>query len=174
MRGPADPVRRFALLGSLAPLALAACGRKPAPAPAPASQPPPPPQPQPLVQLQIATNGDLLEFKPKELTCHAGDHVQLTFRNTGKYVNFEHNWVLLTPHSFDEVTAAALVAGEEHGWVPPGDQRILAATPLCSRGHAVVADFIAPAAGDYLFICTVPGHAESMWGVLHVLPGGGT
>jgi len=30
-------------------------------------------------------------------------------------------------------------------------------------------EFIAPAAGDYLFICSYPGHAESMWGVLHVL-----
>ena len=40
---------------------------------------------------------------------------------------------------------------------------------MCGRGQVVMVEFIAPAAGDYPFICTFPGHAQSMWGVLHVL-----
>jgi len=124
----------------------------------------------PPVDLLVESNGDLLEFLPKELTCHAGDHVRLTFRHTGKYVNFEHNWVLIVPGSFDEITAAATAAGEDKGWLPAGDQRMLAFTPMCSRGQMAVTQFTAPKAGDYPFICTFPGHAQSMWGVLHVLP----
>jgi azurin len=154
--GITDPKRRNCLFFmGLAPLARAGCSRGEPPAP--------------VVDLLIETNGDLLEFKPNELTCHAGDHVRLTFRHAGKYVHIEHNWVLILPHTFDAVTAAAVEAGEEHGWVPPGDQRILAATPMCGLGQVVHTEFIAPAAGDYPFICTFPGHAQRMWGVLHVL-----
>jgi azurin len=122
------------------------------------------------VDLLIESNGDLLEFRPTELTCHAGELVRVTFRNTGKYVSFEHNWVLIVPGSFDAITAAAADAGEERGFVPAGDHRILAFTPLCGRGQAVTTEFVAPKPGDYPFICTFPGHAQSMWGVLHVLP----
>jgi azurin len=156
--GPHSILQRrwFLLCTCAAPLALAACGPKP----------PPPP----LVDLLVETDGDLLAFSPKELTCHAGDHVRLTFRHTGKYVNSEHNWVLILPHTFEGVTAAAQEAGPEHGWLPHADRRILAATPLCGRGSVVTTEFVAPKAGDYPFICTYPGHGQSMWGVLHVLP----
>jgi azurin len=147
--------RDIARLAAAAPLLLAACkGRSP-----PSS-----------VDLLVESNGDLLEFRPRELSCHSGDHVRLTFRHTGKYVSFEHNWVLIVPGSFDAITAAAATAGEDRGYVSGGDRRILAFTPLCSRGQTVVTDFMAPKAGDYPFICTFPGHAQSMWGVLHVLP----
>jgi azurin len=122
------------------------------------------------VDLLVETNGDLLEFKPNELACHAGDRVRLTFRHTGRYVNFEHNWVLILRGSFDAIIAAANAAGESQGWLPAGDRRILAFTPMCGRGQVMVTQFDAPAAGDYPFICTFPGHAQSMWGVLHVLP----
>jgi azurin len=151
------PHRRwFLLCACSAPLAFVACGPEPPPAP--------------LVDLLVETDGDLLAFKPKELTCHEGDRVRLTFRHTGKYVNFEHNWALILPHTFEGVTAAAEAAGPENGWMPKNDRRILAATPLCGRGSVVMIEFVAPAAGNYPFICTVPGHGQSMWGVLHVLP----
>jgi len=149
--------RLFVCAAVSAPLALAACSSRSPPRAAP-------------VELLVETNGDLLEFRQKELTCHEGDRVRLTFRHTGRYVNFEHNWVLIERGSFDAVTAAAAAAGEAGGWVPRGDRRILAFTPMCSRGQTMVTEFVAPKAGDYPFICTFPGHAQSMWGVLHVLP----
>lgn len=152
--------RKFTQLACGAPLALAACS-------APKS---PQSTPPPTVDLLVETDGDLLEFRPKALTCHAGDQVRLTFRHTGKYVNFEHNWVLIQPGSFDAITKAAEAAGEAGGYLPAGEKRILAFTPLCSRGQSMVTQFTAPKAGDYPFICTFPGHAQSMWGVLHVLP----
>jgi len=149
--------RRWLLLRACAvPLALVSCARKPLAGP--------------TVDLLVETDGDLLAFNPKELTCHEGDHVRLTFHHTGKYVNFEHNWALILPHTFEGVTAAAEEAGQENGWMPKADRRILAATPLCGRGSMVTSEFVAPAAGNYPFICTVPGHGQSMWGILHVLP----
>ena len=120
------------------------------------------------VDLLIESDGDLLAFKPTELSCPAGAQVRLIFRHTGKYLSVEHNWVLILPHTFDAVNQAALAAGEKNGWVPPGDKRVLAATPLCGKGQQVMVEFSAPTPGDYPFICSNPGHAESMWGVLHV------
>jgi azurin len=149
--------RRFTWLAASIPVALCSCRNK---SPAASAAP---------VDLLVQT-GDLLEFNPRDLTCHAGDAVRLTFRHAGQYVNFQHNWVLIQRGSFDAITAAAESAGEAKGWLPVGDKRILAFTPLCSRGQVAVTQFTAPKAGDYLFICTFPGHAQSMWGVLHVLP----
>jgi azurin len=150
--------RQFASLAFLSAGALAACQDKSA-------------TPSPPVDLLLETNGDLLEFKQKELSCHAGDHVRLTFRNASKYVDFEHNFVLIERGTFDSVVASANAAGEARGWMPRPDWRILAFTPMCGRGQVMVTEFVAPRPGDYPFICTFPGHAQSMWGVLHVLPG---
>jgi azurin len=122
------------------------------------------------VELRIATDGDLLAFKPDRLSCPSGAAVHLIFHHNGKYVTQEHNWVLVQPGAADAVAAAGLAAGEAAGYVPHADARVLAASPLCGKGQEVSVDFIAPAAGDYPFICTNPGHAAVMHGVLHVTP----
>ena len=142
----------------IGPWYLAACGRS-------AVQRPPI-----ILDLLVETNDDLLEFKPKELSCPAGAHVRLTFRHTGKYVNFQHNWVLIRPGTFDAVIQAAARAGEQQGWLPAGNPAIIAATSMCGRGQSVSVEFDAPPPGRYVYICSTPGHAASMWGVLTVTP----
>ena len=116
----------------------------------------------------METEGDQLAFRQTELSCRSGDHVRLTFRHTGKYISFTHNWVLILPGTYDALIKDAADAGEANGWVPPHDARVLAATRLCAKGETAVIEFVAPAPGDYLYLCTTPGHGESMWGVLHV------
>jgi azurin len=120
------------------------------------------------VDLTISTDGDLLAFKPDRLTCPAGARVHLTFIHAGKYVRQEHNWVLTRPGEAPSVEQAALAAGEQSGWVPRGDPRVLAATSQCGKGEHVSVDFIAPPPGDYPFLCTNPGHGAVMHGILHV------
>jgi azurin len=122
------------------------------------------------VQLHIASDGDLLAFKPDRLTCPAGAAVHLTFSHTGKYISQDHTWVLTAPGAADAVARAAIQAGEKSGWLPRGDRRVLAATPLCAKGRQVSVDFVAPAPGDYPFLCTNPGHGAVMHGILHVTP----
>jgi azurin len=124
---------------------------------------------RPEVNLTISTDGDLLAFKPVELTCPTAALVHLTFFHTGKYISQDHDWVLTLPGEANAVDQAALQAGEAAGYVaPPGDKRVLAATRMCGKGEQVSIAFIAPAPGDYPFICTYPGHAAFMHGVLHV------
>jgi len=123
------------------------------------------------VNLEISTDGDLLAFKPGELTCTAAALVHLSFFHTGKYIHQDHDWVLTLPGESNAVDQAALLAGEAAGYVAPrGDRRVVAATPMCGKGEHLSIDFIAPGPGDYPFICTYPGHAAFMHGVLHVIP----
>ncbi len=147
--------RQLLRLAAVAPLMLSSCQPRTTPVQ--------------WTELSIASDGDQLTFSPMELSCRSGAHVRLTFHNAARYVSFEHNWVLIAPHSFDAVVAGALAAGAGNGWVQVNDPRVLAHTRMCARGQMATVEFIAPAAGDYLFICSYPGHAESMWGVLHVL-----
>jgi azurin len=120
------------------------------------------------VNLTVATDGDLLAFKPLELTCPTGALVHLTFFHTGKYIRQDHDWVLTMPGMADAVAQSAIDAGEAAGYLPQGDRRVLAATKMCGKGQQVSVDFTAPPPGDYPFICSYPGHAAFMHGVLHV------
>jgi azurin len=124
----------------------------------------------PDVELMIATDGDLLAFKPTELTCPTGAHVRLTFFHTGKYIRQEHDWVLTVPGAATAVAKAGLQAGERAGNLPRGDRRVLASTPLCGKGEHASVEFIAPAPGNYPFMCSYPGHDMFMQGVLIVTP----
>lgn len=121
-----------------------------------------------FVELHITTNGDLLEFSTQALSCPAGSRVRLTFANAAKYVSFDHNWVLIRPGTFDAVVDAALQAGEEHEWMPQGHPAVLAATAMAHKGQTVSVEFDAPPVGKYVYLCTMPGHAASMWGVFTV------
>ena len=124
--------------------------------------------PRPEVNLTIATDGDVLAFKPSELTCTTDTLVHLTLFHTGKYITQEHDWVLTVPGAADAVAQALLAAGEAGGYVPHRDRRVIAATKMCNKGEHVSVDFIAPAPGSYPFICTYPGHAAFMRGTLRV------
>jgi azurin len=126
--------------------------------------------PKQQVQLSIASDGDLLAFSPDHLTCPTDAAVHLTFSHTGKYITQNHNWVLTVPGAAEAVAQAAMAAGENSGWEPRGDKRVLAATPPCGKGRHVSVDFVAPAPGDYPFLCTTPGHGAVMHGVLRVTP----
>jgi azurin len=124
--------------------------------------------PKKQVQLNIASDGDLLAFRPDQLTCPTGAAVHLTFSHTGKYITQDHNWVLTVPGAAEAVAQAAMAGDGNSSWVPRGDNRVLAATPPCGKGQQVSVDFVAPAPGDYPFLCTTPGHGAVMHGILHV------
>jgi azurin len=122
------------------------------------------------VELTISTDGDLLAFQPTELSCPTRARVRLTLIHTGKYIRQAHDWVLTAPGAAGAVAEAGLKAGERAGYVPHADRRVLAATRMCGKGERVSVEFVAPAPGDYPFLCSYPGHDQFMRGVLHVTP----
>ncbi len=143
-------IARRPLLTGLSMLLLSGCGGGPAP-----------------VTLRVASKGEELAFVPDRLACKAGAPVTLIFRHTGTISDDPHDWVLLKPGTEKAFLAAADTAPDgTNGILPANRGLVLVHTPLCVRGGSVTLRFAAPPAGDYPFVCSIPGHGETMHGVL--------
>ncbi|MDJ0756272.1 MAG: plastocyanin/azurin family copper-binding protein [Ardenticatenaceae bacterium] len=92
--------------------------------------------------------GDIF-FDKDEVTVQSGQEVTIVLNNVG---TLEHSWVLVDG-SVDPLlaTEADALAGATTGDIAGGESASIT--------------FVAPPAGDYLFVCTVEGHAAAgMWG----------
>ena len=113
--------------------------------------------------LQIGSIADRLEFDTSNLTAPAGSEVVLTFHNSSTV--YQHNWVLVGSGDRESVVEDGLTAGEENGWVPPNDERVLAQIQLLGPGQTEEVRFsLEP--GLYEFVCTFPAHNLTMFGDL--------
>jgi uncharacterized cupredoxin-like copper-binding protein len=140
---------RRSLLVSLAALPLAACGKPPA------------------VTLRIASKGEDMLFTPDRLSCPAGAAVTLIFHHSGTISHDPHDWVLLKPGTRDRFLAVSDRAPDGSDGVTAGNRdMVLARTPPCPMGGTVEARFVAPSSGNYDFVCSIPGHGETMHGIL--------
>jgi azurin len=168
---------------AFAALGLAACGggEEPAepatPAPAPQATPAPAPAPEPVpaydgpaFELTMTPVGELMEYEQKEFTVRPGQTVRLTFQNTATNPAMSHNVVVLRDEASINVVGQAAMGAAASDYVPQAQMdRIIAHTPMSAPGETVTVDFTAPAAGDYPYICTFPGHYMTMRGVMHVV-----
>jgi len=118
---------------------------------------------QKVVELSIASDGDLIAYKPDVLTCPTGALVRLTFHHTGKFVSARHDWMLTYPDKLDALSKQLL---DTDGVFAKDDPRIIAFTPLADKGGTATTQFVAPKPGDYPFLCST--HPEDMRGILHV------
>lgn len=115
--------------------------------------------------LKIAPKGEQLLFDKTSFTVKAGEKVKLTFNNTSA---MQHNWVLVKPGTAEKVAQDSIAAGLAKGWLALGPN-VLAHTKLVDAKKSDTIEFVAPSKpGDYPFICTFPGHAMTMKGVLTV------
>lgn len=109
-----------------------------------------------------------LKFDTDSLKVRAGSRVRLVFRNSDDML---HNVVICAPGKGQVVGAAAMtlgVDGASKNYVPDSAD-VLFHTALTQPGTSDTIYFNAPATpGDYDFICSFPGHAVLMKGVLHV------
>ena len=122
------------------------------------------------LSLEIACDGNQLAFDKATLTIPAGQFVQLRFNNIS--TTFQHNWVLVAggEEVAAQVNQAATAAGLDREYIPADTSQILAHTKLTSRGESDVITFTSPTtAGDYVYLCTFPGHyLAGMKGILVV------
>lgn len=115
--------------------------------------------------LKIAPKGEQMLFDQNSLTVKAGEKVKLTLNNSS---SMQHNWVLVAPGTADKVAQDSIAAGLQKGWLALGPN-VLAHTKLVDPKKSDTIEFVAPTKpGDYPFICTFPGHAMSMRGILTV------
>ena len=123
-------------------------------------------------RITISTVQDKMLYDKKEFSVETGKPVQLTFINN----DFPpHNLLIVKPGTADEVaTLAILLAndGFKKQW-RPDTPKILWGSTMIDYEQKSVISFTAPAPGDYPYVCTFPGHALLMRGMMHVLPKGG-
>ena len=121
-----------------------------------------------LTTIRVNTVVEKIQYDVKEVTVKAGKKIKLILVNPDF---MPHNLVIVKPGTADSVANAAIALGAD-GFKKqflPDDPNILHATKLLDKGETQEIEFTAPAtAGDYPFVCTFPGHATIMRGVMHV------
>lgn len=122
-------------------------------------------------ELEIEGN-DRLQFDRKELVVPAScDEATITLIHVGRMSvkQMGHNWVLTRTSEFRDVAQKGMRAGPENEYLPPGDDRVIAASDLIGGGErtSVTLDVSAlESGGDYTFFCSFPGHYGAMNGKL--------
>jgi len=126
----------------------------------------------PIAMAAVTNDDGTMTYDKKELTVTAGQTVSISFTNPD---TAQHNFLLAMPGSMKIIGAAAdkMVrddTGEDVNYVPKLPQIIYAA-PVLQPKKTTNFTFKAPdTPGDYVIICTFPGHWKTMNGVLKVLP----
>ncbi len=112
----------------------------------------------------------VLKFDIELLEAKAGEKVAIVFANNDP-TGIMHNLAVCTPGSREKVVAAALTIGPkaiEQNFVPDLPE-VLASTPQIAPGRRYTLYMTVPSEpGDYVYVCTYPGHGQLMHGVLKV------
>jgi azurin len=110
------------------------------------------------------TANDQLKFDKIDLTVKAGEKVTLTLKNIGTMPKdaMGHNFILLKDGTDLAAFAKEAISAPDH---IPSDPAIIAHTKLLGPGESDTIEFTVPA-GQYTFICSFPGHYQTMTGVL--------
>ena len=110
-----------------------------------------------------------MKWATAEFTVKTGEQVKLQLKNVATLAAMVHNVVILKQGAdIQKIGTDAIAAGEAKGYIPESDM-ILASSPLAKPGETVELTFTAPAAGEYTFICTYPGHYVLMQGTMKVI-----
>lgn len=124
---------------------------------------------QPDKVLKLGTKPGL-KYDIGQFEVKAGSKIRLVFNNND---DMTHNVVIVVPGAGDEIGKLALnlgLKGSEMNYVP-NSPKVLFHTALLQPESSESIYFIAPTKpGEYIFICTYPGHASVMRGILKVVP----
>lgn len=124
---------------------------------------------QPEKILKLGTKPGL-KYDVSNFEVKAGSKVRLIFNNND---DMTHNVVITAPGAADEVGSLALkmgLKGSEMNYVPSSN-KVLFHTGLLQPETSESIYFVAPSTpGEYMFVCTFPGHAAVMRGIIKVVP----
>lgn len=111
-----------------------------------------------------------MAFNKKEFKVKAGQPVELTFTNTGSSAPLPHNVMVGKAGSKDAMMAAAVVVMTDPAGMTKGYKvetpALIAFTKLLNAGESQTITFTPDTPGDYPYICSFPGHAVLMNGII--------
>ena len=122
----------------------------------------------PVLEITIKPDAaNPLAYDTKTISVKVGQKVKLTFNNTHPTLPQPHNFVLGKLGTKDKMMAIAMSAMTlvDKGYIPDSPD-ILAHTNLIQPTKSETIEFTVPAAGEYPYFCTFPGHVALMNGVL--------
>jgi len=119
----------------------------------------------------IVTCNDTMQFDIKAIDVKVGETVKITLKNIGKIpkIAMGHNLVILKAGSNFMAFAIKASAARETEYIPADPESkamILAYTKLLGPDETDSLIFKAPAAGNYEFLCSFPGHFALMKGAI--------
>src|SRR5215211_114557 len=105
-----------------------------------------------------------MKFSLANITAKPGEQlrVRLTAKGTMPKIAMAHNFVLLKKGANQVEFAQAAMNARATDFVPAEKKAdIVAATALAGSGETVEVTFKVPAAGEYPFLCSFPGHFQA-------------
>jgi azurin len=120
--------------------------------------------------IQITAN-DQMKFNVTSIEAKAGEELKVVLTNEGTLPKeaMGHNWVLLKAGTDVTAFATAAMTAKDTEYVPPAmKDKVIASIPVLGPKKSGETTFKAPAAGEYTFICSFPGHYMLMKGTLTV------
>lgn len=119
---------------------------------------------------KVTMGAAALRFTVHQFTVKANQPVELTFDNNDL---MQHNLLVVMPGAADEIAQQAIDLGDKgpaKAYVPD-NPKVLYATKLLDPKQKQTLKFKAPQTpGDYMYVCTFPGHGPTMRGVMKVVP----
>ncbi|MGB0292071.1 MAG: plastocyanin/azurin family copper-binding protein [Luteolibacter sp.] len=123
----------------------------------------------------VIEGNDQMQFNVKAFEAVEGQTVRLTFKNVGKLPveAMGHNVVILKAGEDKFAFAGKCITPEaiKSGYLPTEQadkDKILTHTKILGPGETDTITFTAPAAGEYQYLCSFPGHVGVMNGVMTV------
>lgn len=111
----------------------------------------------------IATGANMSEmrFDTKSIKVPAGKELTIALENQSTDATMPHNIVFIQEGTANDVGQAG-IRYKDNAYVNPEDKNVIAHSALVQIGETAYFTFTTPAAGDYEFICSYPGH----WGMM--------
>jgi azurin len=120
--------------------------------------------------IEITAN-DQMKYSLATMEAKAGEEIKVVLKNIGTLPKeaMGHNWVLLKAGVDVTAFATAAMTAKDTDYIPPAKKGdVIASIPVLGPKANGETTFKAPAAGEYTFICSFPGHYMLMKGVLKV------
>lgn len=120
--------------------------------------------------IEITAN-DQMKYSVASIDAKAGEELKIVLTNAGTLPKeaMGHNWVLLKAGVDVTAFATAAMTAKDTDYIPAAKKGdVLASIPVLGPKKSGDVTFKAPAAGEYTFICSFPGHYMLMKGTLKV------
>ena len=111
----------------------------------------------------MGANMSDMKFDIKTLKVPANKEITIALVNESTDATMPHNVVFIEQGTANDVGQAGLKFSEQ-GYVNPEDENVIANSPVVQINETAYFSFTTPAAGDYEFICSYPGHWGRMKG----------